>query len=134
MTNWVLSDDVKGAVEKTIRETLGRSRPGHGNAGRWHKKGGSGGGSVMHFTVSDCDATYYYVTATEYTGGCGDPPGKDDYTGLWTVTKLACTAPWTVAQIEAGEIYGVAAYTYPVGGSPCTPFWKEISTCGPAGC
>lgn len=95
--------------------------------------GGGGGGHVMHYRVDDCDADNYYVTATYWTGGCGDPPGKDEYTELWTVEKLPCDSPWTVDDIDAGSVYGVAAYTYPQTGE-CTQLWKEISSCGPMTC
>ena len=96
--------------------------------------GGGGGGAIMHYQVDDCDADNYYVTATHWTGGCADPPGKDSYTGLWTVEKLECASPWTVDDIDAGSVHGVAAYTYPLTGGACTPFWKEISSCGPMTC
>jgi hypothetical protein len=93
-----------------------------------------GGGAVMHYRVDECNEEFYYVTATEWTGGCSDPPLKDSYTGLWPVTKLPCASPWTVDDIEAGNVHGVAAYTYPLDGGECIPFWKEISSCGPMNC
>tara|TARA_R110002110_G_scaffold412840_2_gene639303 strand:+ start:8288 stop:9823 length:1536 start_codon:yes stop_codon:yes gene_type:complete len=93
----------------------------------------AGGGHIMHYRIDDCDADNYYVTATYWTGGCGDPPGKDEYTGLWTVEKLPCDSPWTVDHIDAGSVHGVAAYTYPQTGE-CTQLWKEITSCGPMTC
>ena len=88
----------------------------------------------MHYTVDDCDEDYYYVTPTYWTGGCGDPPGKDEYTELWTVEKLPCSSPWTVDDIEAGDVHGTAAYTYDLQGYPCIQLWKEINSCGPMTC
>ena len=97
--------------------------------------GGDSGGSIMWYRIDDCDADSYYVTPTEWTGGCTDPPGKDSYNGLWTVRKLPCESPWTVDQMAAGEVHGVAGYAYPLDRyDDCTPFWKEISSCGPMDC
>lgn len=137
MTGIVPSEEFNEQIKRTVRETIRRQRTNVAPAGRWHKKGGGGGGGgghIMHYRIDDCDSDNYYVTATEWTGGCTDPPGKDAYTELWTVEKLPCSAPWTVDDIAAGNVHGVAAYTYPLDGSECVPFWKEITSCGPIVC
>ena len=134
MTGIVPSEEFNEQIKRTVRETIRRQRPNVGGQGRWHKKGGSGGGGhVMHYTVEDCDDEIYYVTPTHWTGGCGDPPGQDDYTGFWIVERMPCSAPWTVDQMETGDVSGVAAYTYPQDGE-CLPIWMEINSCGPLDC
>jgi len=78
MTGIVPSEEFNEQIKRTVRETIRRQRTNVGPAGRWHKKGGSGGGGVIEFTIDSpssmigrnatgCD----WVDATVDIVGCG---------------------------------------------------------------
>ena len=52
----VLSDEFNEQVKRTVRESIRRERNNTGKAGRWHKKGGSGGTEmIIQFRIISSD-------------------------------------------------------------------------------
>ena len=77
MTGIVPSEEFNEQIKRTVRETIRRQRTNVGPAGRWHKKGGSGGGGFIRFVPTGepcpgigfaCDCTESIVTMVLCTG------------------------------------------------------------------
>jgi hypothetical protein len=100
--------------------------------------GSSGGGDSIRFTIVDCicsDGVFEYVTVewTHYTGGCGEPPGVDPYTGLINVYDTCVLEYYTYDFLTSGTATGRATYFYPR--DDCeNGLWLVDSICGQPEC
>jgi hypothetical protein len=92
----------------------------------------SGSGALMHFRIDDvdCDTGEWLVTPTYFTDYCGEPPGKDDYTGKYRVMPH-CVSPFTEEELSNGG-YGTATYSWHL--QSCTRRWVEVTHCAEQGC
>ncbi len=55
------SEEFNEQLKRTVRETARRERPNVGSSGRWHKKGGKGGGGNL---------IRFRITASFFCGDC----------------------------------------------------------------
>ena len=93
---------------------------------------------VLSFVIEDCicegaELQYVLVRWTHYTGGCKDPPGVDEYSGLIKVYDTCVLEYFTIDFLLSGEATGRATYFYPR--DECdTGMWLVDSICGTPEC
>ena len=139
----VVSGGLDGGQPENLSEKVGILYDNKGKVINWlliDSKGeeGSGGGDSIRFVIEDCicegaELQYVLVRWTHYTGGCKDPPGVDEYSGLIKVYDTCVLEYFTIDFLLSGEATGRATYFYPR--DECdTGMWLVDSICGTPEC
>lgn len=125
-------------IVKTVQENNRRRRSKIQTRTRWHKKGGSGGGNIVDFSIDDVfcpddsdnseGVLYVQGTVTFWSGGCSAGyPGQNSDGSIDVYDK--CNIMSVLTEDELLVATGRAVYMYPQNLDACLPKWYVLDIC-----